>query len=273
VKIKAKTEMSNAVAYFREAGSGSTVVCVHSSASSSGQWRSLMDELSDRYHVVAMDLYGYGKSPGWPGVRELLLDDEIALMTPILENTGRFHLIGHSYGGLIALKLALDDPARIASLTLYEPTCFFLLFVNDSNDRAGREILAIRDETSRLVDIGDLDLAAKRFLDYWMGPDIWRETPETSRLSIAKRMKKVRFEWATGFDRPLSSAMISALPMPVLLLTGEQSTAAARGVVRVLHSLLPQAKVVELPGLGHMGPVTHPEKVNVAIVAFLDHMK
>jgi len=67
--------------------------------------------------------------------------------------------------------------------------------------------------------------------------------------------------------------MISALPMPVLLLTGEQSTAAARGVVRVLHSLLPQAKVVELPGLGHMGPVTHPEKVNVAIVAFLDHMK
>jgi pimeloyl-ACP methyl ester carboxylesterase len=265
--------MLNAIAYFRESGSGATVVCLHSSASSSGQWRSLMDKLSDRYRVVAIDLYGYGKSPAWPGTRQLLLDDEVALMAPILKNAGKFHLIGHSYGGLIALKLALDNPARIASLTLYEPTCFFLLFVNDSNDRAGREILAIRDETSHLVDSGDLDLAAKRFFDYWMGPDIWWKTPETSRLSIAKRMKKVRLEWATAFDKPLSLARISALPMPVLLLTGEQSTAAARGVVRVLHSLLPQAKVVELPSLGHMGPVTHPEKVNEAIAVFLDRMK
>jgi pimeloyl-ACP methyl ester carboxylesterase len=260
-------------AYFREEGSGSTVVCVHSSASSSGQWRSLMDALSDRYRVVAMDLYGYGKSPAWPGARELLLDDEVALMAPILKNAGKFHLIGHSYGGLIALKLALDDPARIASLTLYEPTCFFLLFVNDSNDQAGREILAIRDETNHLVDIGDLDLAAERFFDYWMGPGAWSKTPEASRSSIVKRMKKVRSEWTTAFDKPLPSARISALPMSVLLLTGARSTAAARGVVRLLHGLLPQAKVVELPGLGHMGPVTHPEKVNPAIVAFLDHMK
>ncbi len=265
--------MSNAIAYFCEEGTGSTVVCVHSSASSSGQWRSLMDALSDRYRVVAMDLYGYGKSPAWPGTRELLLEDEVALMAPILKDADKFHLIGHSYGGLIALKLALDDPARIASLTLYEPTCFFLLFVNESTNRAGREILAIRDETSHLVDIGDLDLAAKRFFDYWMGPGAWRKTPETSRLSIAKRMKKVRLEWQTAFDKPLSSARISALPMPVLLLTGEKSTAAARGVVRVLHSLLPHAKVVKLPGLGHMGPVTHPDKVNEAIAVFLDHMK
>ena len=86
-------------------------------------------------------------------------------------------------------------------------------------------------------------------------------------------MKKVRSEWTTAFDKPLPSARISALSMPMLLLTGQRSTAAARGVVRMLHGLLPKAKVVELPGLGHMGPVTHPEKVNAAIVAFLEHME
>jgi len=232
-----------------------------------------MDALSDRYRVVAMDLYGYGKSPAWPGNRELLLEDEIGLMTPILKNAGKFHLIGHSYGGLIALKLALDDPDRIASLMLYEPTCFFLLFDNGLNDQAGSEILAIRDQTSHLIDIGDLDLAAKRFFDYWVGPGAWSKTPEPSRSSIVERMKKVRSEWATAFDKPLPSSMISALSMSVLLMTGERSTAAARGVVRGLHDLLPKAKVVEFPGLGHMGPVTHPEKVNAAIVAFLDHME
>lgn len=265
--------MSNAIAFFREEGTGSTVVCVHSSASSSGQWRPLMDALSDRYRVVAMDLYGYGKSPAWPGTRDLQLEDEIALIAPILKDTDKFHLIGHSYGGLIALKLALHDSERIISLTLYEPTCFFLLFVNESKNRAGQEILAIRDETSHLVDSGDLDSAAKCFFDYWMGPGVWWKTPETSRLSIAKRMKKVRLEWQTAFDKPLPSTRISALPMPVLLLTGEETTSAARGVVRELISLLPYAKVVKMTGLGHMGPITHPEKVNEAIAAFLDHMK
>ena len=87
--------MSNVIANFREEGSGSTVVCVHSSASSSSQWRTLMGSLSNRFRVVAMDLYGYGKSPAWPGEHVLRLDDEIALMAPILETAGKFHLVGH----------------------------------------------------------------------------------------------------------------------------------------------------------------------------------
>jgi pimeloyl-ACP methyl ester carboxylesterase len=86
-------------------------------------------------------------------------------------------------------------------------------------------------------------------------------------------MGKVRFEWTTAFDKPLPSANISALAMPILLLTGSRSTAAARGVFRILYGMLPRAKVVELPDLGHMGPVTHPEKVNEAIVAFLERVK
>jgi pimeloyl-ACP methyl ester carboxylesterase len=265
--------MSNVIANFREEGSGSTVVCVHSSASSSSQWRTPMGSLSDRFRVVAMDLYGYGKSPAWPGEHVLRLDDEIALMAPILETAGKFHLVGHSYGGLVALKLALNDASRIASLTLYEPTCFFLLIANGPEDPASREIKTVRDETNRLVDAGDLELAAQRFVEYWIGPGAWSKTPEAGRLAIAKGMGKVRFEWTTAFDKPLPSTNISALAMPILLLTGSRSTAAARGVVRLLHGLLPQAKVVELPGLGHMGPVTHPEKVNAAIVAFLDHLK
>ena len=44
--------------YFREAGSGTSVVCIHSSASSSGQWRALMERLADRFRVIAVDLYG-----------------------------------------------------------------------------------------------------------------------------------------------------------------------------------------------------------------------
>ena len=52
--------------YFRETGSGTSVVCLHSSASSSGQWRALMERLADRFRVIAVDLYGSGKTAAWP---------------------------------------------------------------------------------------------------------------------------------------------------------------------------------------------------------------
>jgi pimeloyl-ACP methyl ester carboxylesterase len=57
--------MTSAVPYFREVGTGPGVVCLHSNASSSAQWRSLMDSLAPTYHVLAPDLYGAGKSPDW----------------------------------------------------------------------------------------------------------------------------------------------------------------------------------------------------------------
>ena len=57
--------MSAATPFFREVGEGDAVVCIHASASSSGQWRPLMEQLSERYRLIAPDLLGYGRSPAW----------------------------------------------------------------------------------------------------------------------------------------------------------------------------------------------------------------
>lgn len=232
-----------------------------------------MESLSKSYRVLAPDLYGYGKSPEWPPDRELLLEDEIELFAPVLHSAQTFHLIGHSYGGLVALKLALMDPSRIASLIVYEPTCFFLLA-----DRAGfeafwQEIAEIREETSRLVDAGDPEASAQLFVEYWVGPGAWSKTPEPARATVVKGMQKVRSEWANGLDRPFPTASFSSLDMPALFLTGSRTTAAARAVVQVLCGLVPHAEVIELPDLGHMGPITHSDAVNSAVSAFLERVQ
>lgn len=260
-------------AYFRESGSGEAVVCLHSSASSSGQWRALMESLSKSYRVLAPDLFGYGRSPEWPPDRELLLEDEIGLLAPILQSAQTFHLIGHSYGGLVALKLALIDPSRIASLIVYEPTCFFLLAQRADFGASWQEIAAIRAETSRLIDAGDPEASARLFVEYWVGPGAWSKTPDPARATVVKGMRKIRFEWANGLDRPFPPDSLSSLTMPALFLTGSRSTAAARGVVQILRGLVPHAELIELPGLGHMGPVTHPDAVNGAVSAFLERVQ
>ena len=157
-------------ANFREAGAGTAVVCLHSSASSSGQWRALMERLAPRFRVIAVDLYGSGKTDPWPLDRPMHLDDEIALLSSVFQAAGdRFHLIGHSFGGAIALKAALDHRHRLISLVLYEPVLFSVLMADAPGSDAALEIVSVRDDTIRLAAEGNLEGAAHRFVDYWMG--------------------------------------------------------------------------------------------------------
>lgn len=257
--------------YFREAGAGTSVVCIHSSASSSGQWRALMERLAHRFRVIAVDLYGSGKTAAWPRDQPMHLDDELALLSSVFRAAGdRFHLIGHSFGGAIALKAALADPGRLISLVLYEPVLFSVLMADAPQSAPAREILAVRDDTNRLVDEGNLDASAQRFIDYWMGEGTWAATPEPRRPVLAAAMRAVKPEWHAAFYEPTPLRAFAAIDVSTLFLTGTKSKASARAVARLLTAVLPRVRVEEIEGVGHMAPLTHPDKVNPLIERFLE---
>jgi pimeloyl-ACP methyl ester carboxylesterase len=260
-------------ASFRESGAGVGVVCIHSSASSSGQWRPLMDRLANRFRVFAVDLYGYGQSPPWPDDHELSLADEVRLLEPVFRAAGeRFHLVGHSYGGAVALRAALDDPGRIHSLTLFEPVLFAVLMQEDPEQPAAREIASVRDDTNAAVDRGDLAQSAERFVDYWMGAGAWTNMPEKRRQAIASTMRKVKAEWHALFTEPTPLAAFSSLEVETLFLVGSRSPASSRGIARLLTRTLPRVTTLEIDGVGHMGPVTHADKISAAIGDYLDRV-
>jgi pimeloyl-ACP methyl ester carboxylesterase len=71
--------------FFREAGTGPGVVCLHSNASTSAQWRELMDRLAPKFRVLAPDSYGSGKSPDWTSDRIIHPRDEVALIDIALD--------------------------------------------------------------------------------------------------------------------------------------------------------------------------------------------
>src|SRR5215471_1203855 len=97
--------------YCRDAGAGPGVVCLHASASTSGQWRGLMDLLASSYRVIAPDSYDAGQGPHWGSDRVIGLRDEAALIEPALERAGsRVALVGHSYGASVALIAAIMNP-------------------------------------------------------------------------------------------------------------------------------------------------------------------
>ena len=260
--------------HVRESGTGTPVVCLHASASASGQWRALMERLAaqapGRYRVLAVDLYGAGRTQPWPGERPMRLEDEVALLAPVFAAAGpRFHLVGHSFGGAVALKAALLHADRLLSLALYEPVLFSVLLAHVPESPAAREIVALRDDTQRLLEASELEASAQRFLDYWMGEGAWAATPAERKPALAAAMRAVMPEWHAAFTEPTPLAAFAALHMPTLLLTGSRSTAAARAVLRLLATALPRAQVEEIDGVGHMAPVTHPDRVNPLLERFL----
>jgi pimeloyl-ACP methyl ester carboxylesterase len=230
-----------------------------------------MDQLADRFRTLAVDLYGSGKSPAWPGLRPLALADEVALLAPALTEAGdQFHLVGHSYGGAVALKAALANPGRIRSLVVFEPVLFSLLFAEDASQPAAREIAAVREETVAAVDRGDPSASGARFVDYWMGAGTWAGMPEPRRQAVATVMGSVSAEWDAAFGEPTPLVAFSALEVPVLYLTGSDSPASSLEVARLLTKALPRVTAVEIDGVGHMGPVTHPALVNTLIERHLE---
>jgi pimeloyl-ACP methyl ester carboxylesterase len=257
-------------AFCREAGRGAAVVCIHSSASSSAQWRPLMDRLAGRFRMLAVDLYGSGKSPMWSADRPLSLADEAAQLAPVFAAAGeRFHVIGHSYGGAVALAAALAEPGRVESLVLFEPVLFSVLIAEDPTQPAAREIAAVRDDTVAALECGNPRASGARFVDYWMGAGSWAAMPEPRREALATAMSKVKAEWDAAFREPTPLSAFAALDVPVLYITGSDSPASARGVARLLTKTLPRVTTVEIEGVGHMGPVTHPDRVNALIERYL----
>lgn len=259
-----------AAPFFREAGSGPGVVCLHSNASSSGQWRGLMDLLAPKFRVLAPDSYGAGKSPAWAGTRGPSLGDEAALLEPVFERAGDpFALVGHSYGGAVALIATINHPNRVRALALYEPTLFALV---EQERRSPNDVDGIRNAvvaSVRALEAGDAATAARCFIDFWMAPGSFDRMPERIQAATAESVRHIQAWKDALFDEPTPLAKFAELDIPVLLMVGSKSPLSSRAVARKLAAVLPRAELKEVEGLGHMGPVTHPDAVNPLIAGFL----
>ena len=226
--------------------------------------------LEPRFKVIAVDEYGSGKSPDWTAQQRLTLDDELALLEPILAAVNKpMHVVGHSYGAAVALKFAARWPQRVRSLALYEPTFFSLVLRTPGSETRVQGIVDAVDASVARHAAGDAENAAEPFIDYWMGAGAWAAMPEERKPGVRRAVTLIG-HWSHALcNDPLGPADLARLTMPVLYLAGERSPPAAHAVTAVLRPMLPDVTYRELARRGHMAPVTHADEVNAIIADFL----
>ena len=243
-------------------------VCLHTSASSGRQWQDLASTMEAHIRTITPDLVGYGKGDRYRRGSSFHLDQEVQnVLRQIKAETGKdngpLHLVGHSYGAVVALQIALTYPERVASLTLYEPAQFLLLFADGLNSPEGREILALRKlmHENMKSPIGRWSVA-KKYIDYWSGDGSWNKMSFLRQRALASLMPKVAAEFEAILSANVSAADFADLDIPVRLILGSETLATARKVTEVLNDVLPNVELVTVDGAEHMAPATQADNIN-----------
>jgi pimeloyl-ACP methyl ester carboxylesterase len=252
------------------------VVMLHSSMSSSRQWRVLAEQLKSTYRVVAIDLIGYGDAAMPLDSGAFGLEHEVAHVLEVMEGLAtpvtEFHLIGHSYGGAVALRLAHAMPSRVCSLLVYEPTAFHLLPNDHPALNEARHLAAIVCESAgEGVDAAAALISTEAFIDFWSGVGAFASMEERQQLAMTRALPKTALDFQALFDDPLTAHDYRELSVDTCVISGSRSPNCAHQIVAVLADVLPR-HTLRWVRAGHMAPVTHPHLVNPMIEAFLASM-
>lgn len=253
----------------------SNYVFVHGSAGAGAQWRDIAALLPPSAPCLCPDLVGYGSGPAFDR-GSYRFEQEIAIVEQALETAGSSSvLVGHSFGGVVALAAAIARPELVARLVLIEPVAFTLL--DSTEHRVSHQgLLAFCDRIGKLVELGRRSDAAEAFFSFWELTGLWHALSDKRKKMIELAMPKVAAECALVHAPVFTASDIARrLSVPTLVLRGSESPRLAREVCAVLAGASPCCTLAELPGANHMSPLLRPQEVLAAIRDFsaADHSR
>jgi pimeloyl-ACP methyl ester carboxylesterase len=255
-----------------QAGAGEPVVMIHSSGMSSRQWRGLAKALASTHRAVMPDLLGYGGTRGWIAGDAFAIDEDTQLVLAVIRALDQpVHLVGHSYGGMLALQVARAIGDRVNSIAIYEPVAWGVA-AGESDGPVQRELARFGESFFAPGQGASADWH-RRFVDFWNGEGTWDAMPEEQRAAfLAVGDKVTREVRALCFD-PTPASAYAGLTAPTLILGGETTPAAERRVCEVLAATIPNAIYERFPGIGHMGILVKPAEVNARIAAHVREVR
>lgn len=250
---------------YEERGSGPTLVFVPGSCSTGAAWRPVMKVLEGSFRFVTTSLLGYGATAERRTQNDPSVLREVEVLEAVIARAGgQVHLVGHSFGGVVALIVAMRKRVEIASLTVLEAPLPSLL--RHCHERA--HYRSFRDMTDAYFAAyrgGDRE-AIRKMIDFYGGEGTYASWPEKVRAYAVETTPVNMLDWACAYDHPLTPETLAAIDVPASVIVGGSSHPAicrANGLVAVS---VEDATFKTIVGAAHFMISTHPGQVASLIV-------
>lgn len=235
---------------------------IHCALAHGGVWRRFVEELKEDVFPILIELPGHGSAPDWDDTRDFS-DQALEIALDALP-PDPVPLIGHSFGAVLALRLAVERPSRVSSLVLIEPVFFAAAKGTWAHDKAMRDM----EPYAKKLAAGSPAMAAKAFTDVWDRETPWDEIPARQKEYLRSRIHLVKAGDPLLLDDAphiLSPGRLEKLDMPVTIIDGGDSHPVIEKIIVTIGDRMPNAEWITVPGAGHMVPLTHPKAVAQAV--------
>lgn len=248
-----------------ETGDGEPVLYLHSGPGRGGDWRGVVECLGPSRRHIFPDLYDRGRSGRWPNEATYSLDRQAEMASDVIDaHGGRAHVVGHSYGGAVAVRLAVLSPERVASLTAIEPQLIDLL-----RDAGDAELHASVIETYGAIlgalSTGDDERGWTLFIDEFNGRGAWAGLPDKVKNRVRAQGPRMPVYVAALRDNPVGVSDVAGLDAATLVILGANTSPAERRMAEIVAENAPRATCVQIENAAHMAPLTHPQEVASAL--------
>jgi pimeloyl-ACP methyl ester carboxylesterase len=255
---------------YDKAGDGEFVILVHGSWVDHHDWDLVVSALAQDFYVITYDRRGHSKSTAPTG--QGYIKDDVADLAALIElvDQGPAHVVGHSMGGSIALKLAISRPELCRSVSVHEPSLLALLAIDPALAPALTEVQARIESVVELLARGEHEAGAQRFIEtVALGPGAWKQLPEPARETFIGNAPTFLDEYRDPDQAYIELGSLRAYQGAVQLTQGEQSPPFFAAVADTLASVLPRADRLIYRGAGHIPHVTHPDDFSRGLIGFL----
>ena len=252
-----------------EAGTGPTVILIHGSVGDYREWSNQVTALTQHYHVIA-----YSRRFHWPNSSpgsdaDASLDQQVNDLFEFIKaaRVGPVHIVGHSFGGAIALSFTLLHRELVLSLVLAEPAVSGVLAKTPENDTLLKESQAIRAKMKEVFPTGNDELIVKTYADHVAPGDFERANAEE---------KKMLFDNVSAFQLdfnsqrpPFTCEDAQKINVPVLVLAGNQSPMGLQRMAETTAQCIKGARFVRIPLATHWLQHDQPKLFNNELISFL----
>jgi len=242
--------------YFEQQGSGAPIVFIHGSYASTSTWKKMVEQLAVNHHCISIKLPGHGV-PDPDDFSAPKIETELQIIEQVVHTLTNdpVHLVGHSYGGVVALAQALKGSLALSHMTLFEPVAVWLFDVMKDTEMSDRVLEFLKKYRHDVLH--EIPYSCGQVIDFWGGEGAFEALPEFIKDGMETLVINNIRHWDIASTIYCHLSDLQKCMVPTRIVCGDRSNPVAHAITDHLNREMPNSKKYVIEGASHFLVTSH----------------